>query len=59
MTWLRKVNITKVFDIPKVLETLPIVLEIEKETIFMVILYCMSGPLGSFIDDFILLINEY
>ena len=53
----RKVNIIEVIDIPSVLEVLLVVLEIEKE-IFLVIVYSMSGPLGSFSDDFILLINE-
>ena len=37
---------------------LPIVLEIEKESILLIIVYGMPGPLGSFIDDFVLLINE-
>ena len=45
-------------EIPNVLEVLPIVLEIEKETILLVIVYRMPGPLGSFIGDFISLINE-
>ena len=53
-----KVNIIEVIEIPGVLEVLPIVLEIEKETTLLVIVYCMPGPLGSFIDDFISLINE-
>ena len=37
---------------------LPIVLEIEKDTILLVIVYRMPAPLGSFIDDFISLIIE-
>ena len=37
---------------------MPVVLEIEKETILLVIVYRMSSPLGSFIDDFISLIIE-
>ena len=45
-------------EIPSVLEVLPIVLEIEKETILLVIVYRMLGPLGSLIGDFISLINE-
>ena len=53
-----KVNIIEVIEIPSVLEVLPMVLEKEKETILLVIVYCMLGPLGSFIDDFISLINE-
>ena len=53
-----KVNIVEVIEIPSVLEVLPIVLKIEKETILLVIVYCMPRPLGSFIDDFISLINE-
>ena len=54
----RKVNIIEVTEIPSYLEILPIVLEIEKETILLVIVYCVHGLLGSFIDDFISLINE-
>ena len=53
----RKVNIIEVIDIPSVLEVLLVVLEMEKE-IFLVVVYSMSGHLGSFSDDFILLINE-
>ena len=52
-----KVNIIEVVEIASVLEVLPIMLEIERETILLVIVYRMPGPLGSFIDDFILLIN--
>ena len=48
-----KVNIIEVMEIPSVLEVLGIVREIEKETILLVIVYHMPGPLGSFIDDFI------
>ena len=33
-------------------------LEIERETILLLMVYRMPGPLGSFIDDFISLINE-
>ena len=53
-----KVNITEVIEIPSVLEVLPIVLEIEKETILLVTVYRIPGPLGSFIHDFTSLINE-
>ena len=53
-----KVNIIDVIEIPSVLEVLPIVLEIEKETNLFVIAYPMPGPLDSFIDDFISLIHE-
>ena len=52
-----KVNIETI-EIASVLEVLPVVLEIEKETILSIVVYCMPGPLGSFIDDLILLINE-
>ena len=45
-------------DIPSVLEVLPVILEIEQQTLLLVIVYCIPGPLGTFIDDFILLINE-
>ena len=53
-----KINIIEVIEIPSVLEVLPIVLEIQKETILLVIVYRMPGFLGYFIDDFISLINE-
>ena len=53
-----KVKIIEVIEIPSVLEVLPMVLEKEKETILLVIVYRMPGPFGSFIDDFISLINE-
>ena len=52
-----KVSI-EVIDIPNFLEVLPIVLEIEKETFLVVIVYRMPVPLGSFLDGFIFLINE-
>lgn len=52
------INIIEVIDIPRVLEVLLLVLEIEKETFLLAIVDRMSGPLGMFIDDFILLINE-
>ena len=45
-------------EILSVLEVLPVVLEIERETILLVIVYHMPSPLGSFMDDFISLINE-
>ena len=41
-----KVNIIEVIEIASVLEVSPILLGIEKETILMVILYRMPGPLG-------------
>ena len=40
------------------MEALPVVLEIEKEALFLVIVYCIPVLFGTFIDDFILLINE-
>ena len=49
---------TEISNIPRVLEALSFVLEIERETIFMVKKCCMPGLLGYFIDDFILLVNE-
>ena len=55
---LSKVNIIGVIDISSVLEVLPIILEIEKETFLLLIVYHIPDPLGSFIDYFILLINE-
>ena len=54
---LSKVNIIEVIEIPSVLEVLPFVLEIEKKTILLALVYHMPGPLGSFIDDLISLIN--
>ena len=53
-----KVNIIEVVEISDVLEVLPIVLEIEREIILLVIVYRMPGSLGSFIDNLISLINE-
>ena len=53
-----KVNIIEVIEIPIVLEVFSILLEIERETILLVIVYRMPGPLGSFIDYFISLINK-
>ena len=40
------------------MEILPIVWEISKETFLLVIVYRAPGPVGSFIDKFILLTNE-
>ena len=47
-----------IIDIPSVLEVLSVVLEVERETLLLIIMYRMPGSLGTFIDDFILLINE-
>ena len=47
-----KLNIIEEIEIPSVLEVLPIALEMEKETISLVIVYRMPGPLGSFKYDF-------
>ena len=47
-----------IIDIPGVFEILPVELDIEKETSFLVKVYCIPCPLGTFIDDFIILINE-
>ena len=52
-----KVDIIEVIEIPSVLEVLSIVLEIERETILLVIVYHMPGPLGSFIEGFTSLIS--
>ena len=52
-----KVDIIEVIEIPSVLEVLSVVLEIERETILLVIVYHMPGPLGSFIEDFTSLIS--
>ena len=45
-------------DIPRVLEIFPVVLEIEKEALLLGWVYQMPGPLGTFINGFILLINK-
>lgn len=37
---------------------MPNILEVEKETFSLVTVYSMSGPFGSFLDDFIFLISE-
>ena len=47
-----------IIDIPSVLKDLSVVVEIVKETLLLVIVYYMLGPLRTFIDHFILLINE-
>ena len=53
-----KVNVIEVLDIPSTIEILPVVLEINKETFLFLILYQAPGPVGSFIDEYILLMNE-
>ena len=52
-----EVDIIEVIEIPSVMEVLSIVLEIERETILLVIVYHMAGPLGSFIEGFTSLIS--
>ena len=48
-----------IIDTPRpLLELFPVGLEIEKETLLLVIVYHIPGPLVVLIDDFILLINE-
>ena len=47
-----------VIDVLSVLEVLPVALEIKKETLLLVIVYRVPGPLGTFIGDLILLISE-
>ena len=47
-----------IIDIPSVLAVLLVVLEIEKEILLLIIVYCIPGLLGTFIYDFILLIRE-
>ena len=53
-----KWNVIEVIEILSILEILAIVLENRTGDYFLVIVYRMPGPLGSFIDDFISLINE-
>ena len=43
-----KVNMIEVIEIPSVLKILPLVLEVEKETFSLQILYHMPGPLDFF-----------
>ena len=47
-----------IIDIHRALEVFPVVLEIEEKTLLLVTVYGVPGPLGTFIDDFIFLINE-
>ena len=47
-----------IIDNPRALELFPVVLEIEKETLLLVIVYHMPCPLGTATDEFILLINK-
>ena len=54
----RKMNTIEIIDIPSVLEKLSVVLEIEMETISLVVVYRMPGPLSTFIDDLISTISE-
>ena len=54
-TWLSGMII---IDIPSVLELLPVVLKTEQETLLLVIVYCIPGPLSTSVDHFILLMNE-
>ena len=54
-TWLFGMTL---IEISSILEVLPVVLEIEKETLLFVIVYCMHGLLGPFTEHFILLISE-
>ena len=53
-----KVNITEVVGVPSIIEILPIVLEINKETFLLAIVRHAPSPVGSFIDDFFLLMDE-
>ena len=55
---MNKVNIIEVIDIPSGIEVLPIILDIGKETSLLVKVYCALSSVGSFIDDFILLLIE-
>ena len=47
-----------IIDVPSVLDVLLVFLEIEKDILLFVIVYCIPSRLGTVIDDFILLINE-
>ena len=51
-------NTTEIIDIPSILEKLSVVLEIEMETILLLVVYRMPGPLGTFTGDFISTISE-
>ena len=53
-----KLKVIEVIEILSILEILPIVLENRTGDYFLVIVYRMPGPLGSFIDDIISLINK-
>ena len=54
----RKMNTIEIIDIPSVLEKLSVVLEIEMETILLVVVYLILGLFGTFIDDLISTISE-
>ena len=54
-TWLFR---TIIIDVPRPLEVLQVVLEIAKETLLLVKVYCIPGPLGTRIDNIILLTKE-
>ena len=54
-TWLFR---TIIIDVPRPLEVLQVVLEIAKETLLLVKVYCIPGPLGTLIDNIILLTKE-
>ena len=48
-----------IINIIIVLEVLAVVLEIKKNTLLLVIVYCMPSPLGTFIEYFILLTKKF
>ena len=54
-TWLFR---TIIIDVPRPLEVLQVVLEIAKETLLLVKVYCILVPLGTLIDNIILLTKE-
>ena len=54
----RNINIIEVIEISSIIEILPIALEKNKDTFLLVIVYCVPGPVGSFMGDFNLLMNK-
>ena len=52
------IKVIEVFPTPSVLEILPVLLEIGNDTVLLVLVYRMPGPLGTFIDDLIQMVSE-
>ena len=53
-----KVNIIEEFQTTHALEMLPVLVDIDNERILVVLVYCVPGPLGTFINDLIEQLNN-